>query len=180
MRNGPEIIKGISGFIPYWKELYEEDITRRVRDTHEPLIAYWDRIRSALLAPDVETHSCLTQGFWPQSRVTIVESEAMFFDNGDIREEFAADDHYVGPARNRPAPSFRVAVDCYEGYMILVRPEDEEHPKPIWLVKALSSPNFVPTSPNFHQIEVEYCRPSTKDQNVLRTYLGWDTKKNFK
>ena len=104
----------------------------------------------------------------------------MFFDNGDIREEFAADDHYVGPARNRPAPSFRVAVDCYEGYMILVRPGDEEHPKPIWLVKALSSPNFVPTSPNFHQIEVEYCRPSTKDQNVLRTYLGWDTKKGFK
>jgi hypothetical protein len=27
---------------------------------------------------------------------------------------------------------------------------------------------------------VEYYRPSTKDQNVLRTYVGWDTKKNFK
>ena len=27
---------------------------------------------------------------------------------------------------------------------------------------------------------MEYCRPSTKDQNSLRTYLGWDTKKNFK
>ena len=180
MRNGPEIIKGISGFIQYWKELCEEDITRRVRDTHEPLIAYWERIRSALLAPDVDTHSCLTQGFWPQSRVTVVESEAMFFNNGDVREEFAADDHYVGPARNRPAPSFRVGVDCHEGYLLLVRAGDEEHPKPIWLVKALSSPNFVPTSPNFHQIEVEYYRPSTKDQNVFRTYLGWDTKKVFK
>jgi hypothetical protein len=83
MRNGPEIIKGISRFIQYWKKLCEEDITRRVRDTHEPLIAYWDHIRSALLTPDVDTHSCLTQGFWPQSRVTIVESEAMFFSNGD-------------------------------------------------------------------------------------------------
>jgi hypothetical protein len=39
MINGPEIIKGISGFIEYWKELYEEDITKRVKDTHEPLIA---------------------------------------------------------------------------------------------------------------------------------------------
>jgi hypothetical protein len=47
-------------------------------------------------------------------------------------------------------------------------------------VKTLSSPNFVPTSPNFRQIEVEYCRPSTKDQNVLWTYLGWDTKNGFK
>jgi hypothetical protein len=166
--------------IEYWKELCEEDITKYVRDTHEPLIAYWDRIRSALIVPDVDTHSCLTQGFWPQSRVTIVESEAMFDNNGDVREEFAADDHYVGPARNRPALSFRVGVDCHEGYLLLVHAGDEEHPKPIWLVKALSSPNFVPSSPNFRQIEVEYCRPSTKDQNVLRTYLGWNTKKYFK
>jgi hypothetical protein len=104
----------------------------------------------------------------------------MFFSNGDVREEFAMDEHYVGPARNRPAPSFRVGVDCHEGYLVLVRAGDEEHPKPIWLVKALSSPNFVRSSPNFRQIEVEYCRPSTKDQNVLRTYVGWDTKKNFK
>ena len=79
MRNGPKIIKGISGFIQYWKELCEEDITARIRDTHEPLIVYWDRIRLALLAPNVNTYSCLTQGFWPQSRVTIMEYEAMFF-----------------------------------------------------------------------------------------------------
>jgi hypothetical protein len=104
----------------------------------------------------------------------------MLFSNGDVRKEFDADDHYVGPARDRLAPSFRVDVDYYEGYMVLVRPGDEDHPKPIWLVKTLSSPNFVPTSPNFHQIKVEYCRPSTKDQNVLRTYLGWDTKECFK
>ena len=104
----------------------------------------------------------------------------MFFDNGKVHEEFAMDKYYVGPARNRPAPSFRVGVDCHEGYMVLVRAGDEEHPKPIWLVKTLSSSNFVRTSPNFRQIEVEYCRPSTKDHNVLRTYLGWNTKKNFK
>ena len=64
--------------------------------------------------------------------------------------------------------------------MVLVRAGDEEHPKPNWLVKALSSPNFVRTSPNFCQIEVEYCRPNTQDQNVLRIYLGWNTKNSFK
>ena len=51
---------------------------------------------------------------------------------------------------------------------------------PIWLVKALSSPNFVRTNPNFRQIEVEYCRHSIEDHNVLRTYLSWDTRKSFK
>ena len=60
MRNGPEIIKGISGFIDYWKKLCEEDITRRVRDTHEPLIVYWDRIRSALMTLGGNTCTTLT------------------------------------------------------------------------------------------------------------------------
>ena len=103
----------------------------------------------------------------------------MFFSNGDIHKEFVVDEHYVGHARNLPVTSFRVGVNCHEGHVILVRAGDEEHPKPIWLVKALSSPNFVRTSHNFCQIEVEYCHSSTKDQNVLRTYLGWDTKKGF-
>lgn len=47
MRNGPEIIKKISGFIQYRKNLYEEAITKRVQVIHVPLIAYWDSIRSA-------------------------------------------------------------------------------------------------------------------------------------
>jgi hypothetical protein len=73
----------------------------------------------------------------------------MFFSNGDVREEFAMDEHYVGPARNRPAPSFRVGVDCHEGYMVLVRAGDEDHPKSIWLVKALSYPILFKLSPFF-------------------------------
>src|SRR5665213_3542773 len=169
MRNGPDIIKGISGYIEYWKELCEEDITRVVRDTHKPLIEYWDRIRTTLQEGGVDTHTNLTQGFWPQSRVTALGTDAMFFSNGEVHEEFAADEHYVGPACQRPPPSFRVALDCHEGYMVFVRAGDEEHPKPVWLIKALSSPNFVRTSPNFHQIEVEYCRPSSRDPHVLRT-----------
>ena len=163
MKNGPEIIKDISEFIEYWKKLCAEDITRRIRDTHEPLIAYWNCIRSALMTLGGDTLTTLIQGFWLQSHFTVVKSDTMFFSNGDIREKFAMDVHYVGFARNRPAPSFRVGVDCHEGYMVLVRTGDEEHSKPIWLVKTLSSPNFGQTSPNFCQIEVEYCRPSTKD-----------------
>ena len=39
MRNKPENIKGIFICIQYRKEMCEDDITRRVRDTHEPFIA---------------------------------------------------------------------------------------------------------------------------------------------
>ena len=77
--------------------------------------------------------------------MTIMETEAMFFNNGDVREEFATDDF----VRNHLVPSFHMDVDCYKGYMVLVRLGIKEHPKPIWLVKALSLPNFVPTSPIF-------------------------------
>ena len=59
------------------------------------------------------------------------------------RQVCAGDDHYVGPARNCPTPSLHVVVDYYEGYMVLVRHGDEEHPKPILLVKTFSSPNIV-------------------------------------
>ena len=79
------------------------------------------------MAPDVGTHSCLIQEFWPQSQLTIVDSEAMFFSNGDVREKFVADNHYIGPTRTCPASSFRAAVDCSEGYMVLIRLRDEEH-----------------------------------------------------
>ena len=128
VRNEPEIIKGISGFIEYWIELYEEDITRRIRNTHEPLIAYWDRICPPLITLGVDTHTTLTQKIWPQNRLTVVESNAMFFNNKDVCEEFAIDEHYVGLVHNCLAPSLRVDVNCHEGYMVLVRGGYEEHP----------------------------------------------------
>jgi hypothetical protein len=66
-RNGLEIIKVISEFIEYRKELFKEDITKYVHDTHELLIVYWDRIRSALTTLGVDTRMILIQEFWPQS-----------------------------------------------------------------------------------------------------------------
>ena len=128
----------------------------------------------------IQHRTTLTQEFWPQSHLTVVESDTMFINNRNIQEEFAIDKYYVGLAHNQVALSFRMGVDCHKGYVVLVRVEDKEHPEPIWLVRALSSPNFVRTSPNFRQIKVEYCRSSTKDQNFFRTYLGWDIKKSFK
>jgi hypothetical protein len=48
------------------KKLCEEDITKCVRDTHEPLVAYWNHICSALLTFGIDTCTTMTQGFWPQ------------------------------------------------------------------------------------------------------------------
>lgn len=123
--------------------------------------------------------SILTHGFWPQSRMTNVEFDAMFLSNGGVHKEFIADKHYVGPTCNHPALSFCVAIDCHEGYTVLIHVGNGEHSKPIWLVKTLPLSILVPISPKFCQIELEYCCPSTKDPDVLRTYSGRDNKKGF-
>ena len=44
----------------------------------------------------------------------------MFFSNGDICEEFVVDKHYVGPTCNHHASSICVAIDYYQGYMVLI------------------------------------------------------------
>ena len=103
----------------------------------------------------------------------------MFFMNGDVCEEFVAHEHHVGHTCNRPALSFRVTIDYHEGCNVLVHAGDEEHPRPICLLEPLSSPNFVPTSPNFCQINT-IAQALLRDSNALHIYLGWDTKKGFK
>ena len=57
--------------------------------------------------------------------VAIMDFEVIFFSNGDVREEITMDEHYVSHVRNRPAPSFHVTVDCYESYVVLICPRDE-------------------------------------------------------
>ena len=60
--------------------------------------------------------------------------------------------HYIGPANNRPQLSFYVAVDCHEGYMLVLRLGDETYAKLVWGVRALSQANFTTSRPHFQQI----------------------------
>lgn len=115
MRIGLEIINGIFGFIEHWKELCQDDITKHVWYTHEPLISHWDRICLALMILGIDIHTTLIQRFWPQNQLTIADSDTIFFNNGDICEWFAMDKHNDGPTFNCPALSFCVDVVCYKG-----------------------------------------------------------------
>jgi hypothetical protein len=100
-------------------------------------------------------------------------------ENGEVREEFDTDDHYVGPASQRPLPSFRIAVDCHEGYMLILRPWDETYVKPVWVTRALSKPKFTTSNPHFRQIQVEYYKPTARNEDVVQHYTGRDTNHNF-
>ena len=122
----------------------------------------------------------LKHGFWPQTRVDVQALEASFLENGEVREDFDVDNHYVGPASNRPPPSFRIVVDCHEGYMLILRLGDENYAKPMWVAKALLKPYFATSSPHFRQIQIKYYRPMAWNEDVIRNYMGWDTNHNFR
>ena len=175
MRNVEDISKGISGFIKYWENLCNEDLTGEFRRRYEHLIHYWRAVKVALQEPP-QPSNVLKDGFWPTSRVeAIVEDQ--YAEDGDIREEFAEDDIYVGQMRGRPLPSFRVGRDLYEGYFVAIRPADGDT-RPVWIARALSDPNCNPERPNC--VLIQYFRPTSRDQNVQDYYTGWDTSRGLR
>ena len=75
----------------------------------------------------------------------------------------------MGPLRNRPRSSFRVARDVFEGYFVAIKPADGDS-HPVWIERALSNPNSSLENPNC--ILIQYFRPTSRNQNVQDYYTG--------
>ena len=102
MRHQPEVVKGLSEFIDHWERSLEESIESC--RLNELLSYYWHDVRDALSLP-MDTPISLQNGFWPSTRIAhTVEDE--FTKQGDVREEYDEDDHFVGRRCDRPPPSF--------------------------------------------------------------------------
>lgn len=175
MKNLDEIVKGLTGFISYWDSMSEEDTTGEYRRRYEHLSYYWRAVKVALVV-SVEPRSMLQNGFWPISRFAPA-LEDQFTDNGEVREEYAEDDHYVGQRRDRPQPSFRVARDLFEGYFLAIRPADGDT-RPVWIARAKSDPNINHERPNC--VKIQYFRPTSRSNEVQNHYTGWDSTNGLK
>jgi hypothetical protein len=121
----------------------------------------------------------LVNGFWPSTRIQRSDTLPLSH-NRIVMEEFAEDESFIGPVGDQPWPSFRIARDVYKGYMLLIRPGDEAHPKPIWVALALSHLVLTSTSEYFQKIKVQYFMPTSKTRTVQESYVGWDTKQTMK
>jgi hypothetical protein len=97
-----------------------------------------------------------------------------------VREEFAENEPFIGLVDEQPWTSFRVVRDVYEGYMLLIRPGDEAHLKPVWVALALSHPVLISSSEYFQKIKVQYFMSTSKTRIVQESYVGWDTKQTMK
>ena len=177
-----DVINGLQGFIDHWESNCEHDRIGGYSRAHGPLIEYWTGVKEALSAPlsDLWTDGMLLQeGFWPKTRVE-ASSLNPFLENGQLREDHQIDDHYVGPRSGRPAPSFRPANDVFTGHFLILRPQDQDVDRPIWVCRALSPPNLETTGLHAREILIEWYTPSSTSKTVAEKYNGWDTKKDFK
>ena len=170
MRNLPDVIRGLLGFISCWDQQAREDRIGEYRRRYEPLSQYWRLVRNALSEP-LDLPMSLQDGFWPSSRIdrTI---EDQFTDGGDVREDYDEDEPFVGQSHDRPTPTFRVGRDVYKGYFLALRPCDGDE-RPVWIARAMSDPNCDPERPN--SIKIQYYRPTLRDGSIQRCYEGWDS-----
>ena len=86
MRGVEDIERGISGFVKYWEDLCNVDVTREYRRGYEHLVQYWSGMKEALYEP---TNPCnvLREGFWPTTRVEANVGDPIAED-GEDRERF--------------------------------------------------------------------------------------------
>jgi hypothetical protein len=132
MKKEDNIIKGLSSFIDLWESLAQRDHTGSYGRSHGDFIMYWKGVRDALKLPPPPLRASLVNGFWPSTRIQTSDIVPLSHD-GIVREEFVEDEPFIGPMGEQPRPSFQVARDVYEGYMLLIRLGDEVRPKPVWV-----------------------------------------------
>jgi hypothetical protein len=146
MAKQEDVLVGLQGFIDYWQSICDHDTTGAYMGSHMHILQYWIGVKEALETPLTNIHTVGTQlceGFWPRSRVGA--DAHPFTRNGELREEHQPDDQYVGPANLRPAGAFRIADNVHEGHFLILRPQDQDIGRPIWVCRALSPPNMAVT-----------------------------------
>ena len=167
MRGVEDIERGVSGFVKYWEDLCNVDVTGEYQRRYEHLVQYWHGVKEALYEP-ITPCNVLREGFWPTTRVEANVGDQIAEDGEDL-EEFGEDDPYVGPMRSRPQPSFRVGRDIREGFFVAIRPADGET-QPVWIARALSDPDCNPEEPN--RILIQYFHPTSRRVDVQELYTS--------
>ena len=133
-----DIIKGILGFIQYGECLWVVDVGGSFHHPYGTWVGYWICVHSTFTYLHQNSPLTLRHGFWLQSHVDVPTLEARILGNKEVREEFNEFKHYVGPTSNRSPPSFRDAMHCQEGSMLILHLEDEICDKLVWVAIVLS------------------------------------------
>ena len=112
----------------------------------------------------------LREGFQPCSRIKV--DAHPFLNIGKLREEHQLDDQYVGPSNLRPPPTFRIADNVHEGHILILRPQEQDIDRPIWVCRALCPPNLSVTGEHPRQIHVQWFTPTSIARDITKKWNG--------
>ena len=180
MKDSVNIKLGVQGFIKYWKDTADQDMSGQYMESIAPTIAYWENVLAAMDRPILPTPSELRDPFWPATRFSIAPT--LHVDNVHLLEENVTDYAYVGPASSRPVESFRPGAHIRVGHYVLLRPS-EDCPNPVWMGRVISEPNLAHLGPHPRSIEIVYYVPLLGQRNkktLDERYEEWDTAKAFR
>ena len=68
MKGLEDIVKGVLGFVRYYENLCNVDVTEDFLRLYKHIVKYWRGIKVALMEP-LPTFDVLRDGFWPTTRV---------------------------------------------------------------------------------------------------------------
>ena len=103
--------------------------------------------------------------------------EDEFTEEGDVREEYGKDDHFIGHRCDHPSLSFRIGCDLYVGYFVALRPCDRDD-RSFWIARAMLDPNSNSESPN--TVQIQFFRLVSRNRDVLKFYNDWDIGVNLR
>ena len=162
MKDHEKVIEGLQTFVNWWKSFVENKGEESAYAKWiGPVIQYWEQMIFALKTPCVEQEDVF-HDFWPRSvssPVATIEDAFVDEDNFGIGEN---EDHYCGPARNKPRVEFNPQNDVAKGSFVLVQPSSSIYP--VWLGVATSDVDKEKKSETFLKVKVQY--PIAKNKNA--------------
>jgi hypothetical protein len=181
MKKEVEILRGLEGYIQHWTNTAKEDGTAEYKARLSYLVTYWTGVRNAMRdqgGRDPSRSDELKEGFWPRTRQP-GDLMTDLMQDGQTREEFEAEDPYIGILEGRPARAYNVATDLREGFYVFVRPA-QNCDEPVWLGRAVENPQFDPEAEHFREVLLQWYTPCGASKDVRQLYTRWDTKTNFR
>ena len=68
----------------------------------------------------------------------------------------------------------------HEGHLLILRPQEQDKCRPIWVCCVLSPPNLAVTGEHPRQILVQWFTPTSTARDISKKWNGWDSNPNFK
>ena len=117
-----KIISGLKGYIKFWQNLSSGSFVLRY---YRLVIDYWSNVIEELGKP-IHSEGRNYTNFWPKSEGSH-QLDDMNVDQLQTQRFLGIEehnDHYCGPARDKPREAFNPLLHVQQGHFVMLHPDD--------------------------------------------------------